>query len=119
MRQKKTKAQGDLRTLQMAVESYYKNNRNLYPIASTTGTNIWEPPLLSATPRIIETMLYDPFGTTQTTEYTFATDNAVLDDARYYVIYSVGINGTGTASVNASGVVTSSNEALWISNGHE
>ncbi|MFH0887517.1 MAG: prepilin-type N-terminal cleavage/methylation domain-containing protein, partial [bacterium] len=38
---KKTQALGDLRALQIAVESYYKNN-NQYPIATTTGSTNWQ-----------------------------------------------------------------------------
>ena len=110
---RKTKAQGDLRVLKVAIESYYKNNANVYP--DETG---YQTTLLSASPRILETNLYDPFGATATTDYVYDTDTGVVATAKYYILYSVGAATTGTATVNTGGTVTASNDAIWESNGH-
>ncbi|MFC1767551.1 type II secretion system protein [Candidatus Margulisiibacteriota bacterium] len=111
---RKTKAQGDLRVLKVAVESYYKNNNNVYPVEASYQTT-----LLAASPRILETNLYDPFGATSTTDYVYDTDTGVQATAKYYILYSIGPETTaGTAVVNTSGTVTASNGAIWESNGH-
>ena len=113
---RKTKAQGDCRVIKIAVESYYKNHSNQYPTAANYQTT-----LMNAYPRILETNLYDPFGATTTTTYVYAlgTGSTGPSDAKYYIIYSVGPQGTGTAAVdNSTGTVTTSNDAIWESNGH-
>jgi len=113
---RKTKAQGDVRVVKIAVESYYKNHSNQYPAEANYQTT-----LLGASPRILESNLYDPFGATTTTTYTYAlgTGSTGPSDAKYYIIYSVGPNGNGSSAVdNSTGVVSASNEAIWESNGH-
>jgi len=110
---RKTKAQGDLRVLKVAVESYYKNNNNVYPVETA-----YQTVLLAASPRILETNLYDPFGATSTTTYVYDTSTGVQATAQYYILYSVGAAATGTAAVDNSGTVTSSLGAIWESNGH-
>jgi prepilin-type N-terminal cleavage/methylation domain-containing protein len=112
---RKTKAQGDVRVIKIAVESYYKNH-GTYPAVSNYQTT-----LLGASPRILEANLYDPFGATSTTTYAYdlGTGSTGPSDAKYYIIYSVGTAGTGNAAVdNATGVVSASGEAIWESNGH-
>ena len=115
----KTKAQGDLRVLKIAVESYYKNN-GVYPAVAAYQTT-----LTGASPRILEANLYDPFGATATTTYTYAlgTGSTGPADAKYYILYSVGTTGIGTSSVaNATGIVTTgtgdAGAVIWVSNGH-
>jgi len=115
----KTKAEGDLRVLKIAVESYYKNT-GTYPAVANYQTT-----LLGAMPKILEANLYDPFGATSTTTYGYSlgTGSTGPSDAKYYLVYSVGINGAGTAQVNNStGVVTLGTAeavgAIWASNGH-
>jgi prepilin-type N-terminal cleavage/methylation domain-containing protein len=110
---RKTKAQGDVRVVKIAVESYYKNHANLYPAEANYQTT-----LLGASPRILESNLYDPFGATSTTTYVYDTSTGDPTTAHYYVIYSVGPNGDGTAAVDNSGIVSASGEAIWESNGH-
>jgi prepilin-type N-terminal cleavage/methylation domain-containing protein len=115
----KTKAEGDLRVLKIAIESYYKNNA-VYPAVANYQTT-----LLGATPKILESNLYDPFGATSTTTYAYAlgTGSTGPSDAKYYIVYSVGINAGGTAAVNnTTGLVTVGTGdavgAIWSSNGH-
>ena len=116
---KKTKAQGDVRVLKIAFESYYKNHNNMYPYATTTGDNSnWETPLLSAIPQILNSALYDPFGSTATTFYTLKTDNANTSAAQYYVIYSVGVDTLGTASIASNGTLSATGDAIYDTNGH-
>ena len=110
---RKTKAQGDVRVIKIAVESYYKNHANQYPAEANYQTT-----LLAASPRILEANLYDPFGATSTTTYVYDLSTGDPTTAHYYVIYSVGPAATGTAAVDNSGTVTASGEAIWESNGH-
>lgn len=96
------KAKGELRTLQTAVESYNIHNGS-YPAnigAALTG----------ATPAIITTAPTDPFSS--------AAYGYVLN-APYYIIYSVGPSGTGSATVTAAGVVTETNgsSCIYVTNG--
>lgn len=107
------KAQEEIRSIMVAIESYYKNHNNEYPAVDNYQTT-----LLAASPRMLEGNLYDPFGATSTTTYIYAlsTDNPTT--AKYYIIYSVGLGGNGTALVDSSGTVTASNDAIWESNGH-
>jgi len=109
---RKTKAQGDLRPIKIAVESYYKNN-GVYP-----GETTYQTTLMNATPRILEANLYDPFGATTTTTYVYDLSTGDPTTSKYYIIYSVGPSGNGTAQVDNNGTVTVSNDAIWESNGH-
>jgi len=110
---RKTKSQGDVRVLKIAIESYYKNHNNEYPAVDGYQTT-----LLAASPRILESNLYDPFGATSTTTYVYDLSTSDPATAHYYIIYSVGPGGNGTASVSNAGNVTASNDAIWESNGH-
>ena len=102
------RAKGELRTLQTAVESYYIHNGS-YP--STFPDN-----LESATPNIIGTTApTDPFNGTN--DYGWATDGA--SPVKYYVIYSIGAGGNGSAVISTVGVVTETNgsSCIYVSNG--
>lgn len=99
---------GELRTMQTAIESYYMNaSPNAYPLSSTT---LGGATLIGATPRILSSALYDPFGSTTETEYVYTYNSP------YYVVYSVGVNGNGTTTINSNGTITKSNNAICISN---
>jgi len=113
---RKTKAQGDLRVLKVAVESYYKNNANQYPAETNYQTT-----LLGASPRILESSLYDPFGATTSTVYIYDLSTGDPTTAHYYIMYSVGPSGGGSAAVDNNGTVTVATGdagAIWESNGH-
>ncbi|MFH1709645.1 MAG: type II secretion system protein [bacterium] len=110
---RKTKAQGDVRVLKIAIESYYKNHSNLYPAISS-----YQATLLAASPRILEANLYDPFVAGGATAYVYALSGTGPSDSDYYILYSIGPAGTGTAAISAAGTVTASNDAIWESNGH-
>ncbi len=103
-----TKAKGELRTLQTAVESYYIHNNNTYPTSLSS--------LTTASPNIIGSSLpTDPFN--GTSNYGAATDGAT--PVKFYVIYSVGVGGNGSATVNTSGTVTETNgsSCIYVTNG--
>jgi prepilin-type N-terminal cleavage/methylation domain-containing protein len=109
------KVSTDLKALKLAVEAYYKN-QGRYPAVSN-----YQDILLGTVPPVLTAKLYDPFGATPNTEYKYAlgAGSGPTQDV-YYIIYSVGIKGTGTASVdNSTGLVTASNEAIWISSGSQ
>ena len=113
-----TRAQGDLRVLKIGVEAYYKNHVR-YLTAATAGTTAWENILREQFPMILDRYAYDPFAATNTTQYVFATDTDNTATAKYYVIYSRGISGSGTAAVSTGGGVTASGGAIWTSKGRE
>ncbi|MFC1560032.1 prepilin-type N-terminal cleavage/methylation domain-containing protein [Candidatus Margulisiibacteriota bacterium] len=109
-----TKARGDLRTLKVAIETYYKNNGNEYP-----PENDLLSALQQASIQIVETDLYDPFGSTSTSPYGYKLATGDPSTAHYYVLYSKGPNGDGSALISNTGSVTASNDAIYDSNGYE
>jgi type II secretory pathway pseudopilin PulG len=116
---RKTKAQGDVRVIKIAVESYYKNHNNQYPDPAYTGG--YQAALLAATPRILEAQLNDPFVAGGATAYVYALSGTGPGDSDYYIISSVGPDGQTDVPapvVSATGTVTSSGDAIWESNGH-
>ncbi len=100
-------AQGDLRTLKVAIEDYYTNNA-AYPAASGYQTT-----LINAVPQILTSVQTDPLSSTNTI-YAYALSS----NSAYYVIYSVGVSGNGSASVATTGVVSATGGAIWDGNGH-
>ncbi len=114
---RKTKASGDLRDLKIAIESYYKNHDNQYPAIADYQTT-----LTSASPRILDAALYDPFVAGGTTPYVYGLSSTGPSDSNYYILYSVGPDGTADSPApavnNSSGTVTSTGDAIWESNGH-
>lgn len=110
---RKTKAQGDVRVIKIAVESYYKNHNNVYPATANYQTT-----LQGVSPRILESNLIDPFVAGGATPYVYDLSGTGPSDSNYYIIYSVGPGENGTAAVSTTGTVTASNDAIWESNGH-
>jgi prepilin-type N-terminal cleavage/methylation domain-containing protein len=109
-----TKANAELQTLQTAMESYYSNqNPKAYPVSSTTPcATVFD----TASPKIISSPLYDPFGTTNTTEY----DMLVSSNGTYYMFASVGAGGTaisGSTVITPTGTCTCTSPNICKSNG--
>lgn len=107
-----TKAKAETRSLKAAVESYYINqNPNSYPASSTT---ICASTLNSASPTIVSEILYDPFLTTAT-EYNYIRS----DNGRYYVIFSVGVDGVADITgINDAGVLQGTDDDdIYSTNG--
>lgn len=104
------KAKAELRTLQVAVESYYIHNNNTYP---ATGSAAFRTAVTAATPNIIASTPLDPFGTGPGYGYVL---NAV--GGKYYAIYSIGTGGDGLASFTAANIVSETNSAscIYVSN---
>jgi general secretion pathway protein G len=94
-----TKAEKEVHTLQLAIESYYRH-KNAYPTALSD--------LLTAQPQIINTMPKDPWKT-DGDNYGYEK-GTMAGFGEYYVVYSKSINGnkdwqvnTGTPSLASSG----------------
>lgn len=100
------KAKGELRTLQTAVESYYIHNNNAYPTLLSS--------LTTATPNIIGSSLpTDPLNGTNNYGYAQSTN------VRFYVIYSIGVGGNGSATISDAGTITETNgsSCIYLTNG--
>lgn len=96
------KAKGELRMLQTAVESYYIHNGSMPALSDLT----------TAVPQIApSTLPTDPFGSGDDTNYTLSSNGA------HFVIYSDGPAGTGSASINSSGVVSAAANTVYVTNG--
>lgn len=104
-----SKAQGEIRALKTAVESY-RIRYNAYPANLTL---LWAA---ATQPRIIESALYDPFGASAVTVYRYVLST----NSAYYVIWSIGPDGlTDITGISTAGVVAPANrdDDVWTSNG--
>ncbi len=110
---RKTRAQGDVRTIKMAVEAYYMDHQNTYPAEAN-----YQATLQASVPQILTSTLYDPFGATSTTQYLYSLDTHNPATANYYIISSVSPSGVATATVSTTGTITASSDAIYASNGH-
>lgn len=97
-------AKGELRTLQTAIESYYIHNSNTYPVTISAVTG--------GTPMIVSSVPIDPFGTGSYAYVRGGSNN------HYYVTYSVGPGGNGSASIAAGNTVSENNgeSCIYVSN---
>ena len=101
-------AKGELRTLQTAVESYYIHNNNTYP---ATGSAALGTALGSATPSIIDYVPADPFSAS---DYVYVMGGT---NSKYYIIYSAGPGGNGSAVITLDAVVeTNGSSCIYVSN---
>jgi len=108
-----TKAAAEGRTLQAAIESrYIHTTPHAYPAAGAA----WETPLTTATPQILGSELYDPFGATATTQYSYALSAS----GKFYVIWSIGPDRASTVTgISDAGVVApaATGDDIFVSNG--
>ncbi|MBU0687641.1 MAG: prepilin-type N-terminal cleavage/methylation domain-containing protein [Candidatus Margulisbacteria bacterium] len=100
----KTQAEGDLRVLKIACESYYRST-GTYPDESIA----WQHKLVNTSRPIIDKVLIDPF-----TKAPYKYD--VSNNGRYFIVYSVGPGGEGNAAIANDGTVTLSKNIIWESN---
>ncbi|MGA2775030.1 MAG: prepilin-type N-terminal cleavage/methylation domain-containing protein [Candidatus Omnitrophota bacterium] len=104
------KAKGELRTLQIAVESYYMHNSNIYPTTLTTTV------LKNQSPQILEALPTDPFSSGGA-GYQYLNGGT---NNKYYAIWSVGPAGNGsvTGFADTTNDVQESNPAscIYVSN---
>jgi len=98
----------DLKELQLAIESYYKNYMYEFPPMLD-----YQRILLDATPRILNRNLIDPFGDTPASLYVYA----LSPNETYYVIYSLGVRRRGRAAVSDDGDLMTSGNPILITNG--
>lgn len=98
-------AKGELRTLQTALESYYIHNSSAYPAALSS--------LTSATPNIVSSIPFDPFAAASTA-YGYVRGGT---NNKFYVIYSIGAAGTGSATITSDAVAeTNGASCIYVSN---
>ncbi len=96
------RAKGELRTLQTAVESFYIHNSQAYP-ATLAAVNTATPSIVTATPT-------DPFSSTSAVYgYTRGGTNN-----KFYIIFSVGAGGNGSAAISGTDTVTETNGSSCI-----
>ncbi len=109
----RAKAQAELTTLQTAVESWYIHQTpQAYP---PTTTSLCASYLNGASPLIVAHPLHDPFAATGI-EYNYAVSN----NGEYYVIWSVGPNGTAITTIGNTGVVTGvTSTDIYVTNGNQ
>jgi len=103
-------AKAELRTLQTAVESYYIHNSNTYP---ATGSAALQTALASATPSIITYVPADPFSESGA-DYVYVMGGT---NSKYYILYSVGPGGNGSASISSDTVSEANGSScIYVSN---
>ena len=106
-----TRAKGELRTLQTAVESY-RIHYGVFPAAAG-----FETTLVGATPQIISSVMNDPFAAA--TPYVLVLSSGTTGN--FYAIYSVGpgANGLVSAVNDTTGIVTETHgeSCIFVSNG--
>lgn len=100
------KAKGELRTLQTAVESFYIHNSQAYPALLTD--------LIAATtkPQIVTAIPSDPFAASGTA-YVYVRGGT---SNKFYIVYSIGLDANGSATISATNTVTETNNPIYISN---
>ena len=108
-----SKAQGEVQAIKTALESYFIRN-TAYPPTTVTVCATYLT-LATTYPRILQSVLYDPFGATATTEYRYVRSA----NGSYYVIWSIGPDRTATVTgIDNTGVVTPANrqDDIWTAN---
>lgn len=102
------KAKGELRTLQTAVESYYIHNTQTYPSLITDLT------AAATKPKIVTAIPNDPFAASGTT-YVYTRGGT---NNKFYILYSIGPDGNGSAAISVSDTVTETNggSCIYVSN---
>lgn len=96
------KSKGELRTLQTAVESFYIHNSNTYP-STLSAVNTATPSIVTSTPT-------DPFSSTSAA-YSYVRGGT---NNRFYVIFSAGPGGNGSASISSTDTVSETNGSTCI-----
>jgi prepilin-type N-terminal cleavage/methylation domain-containing protein len=104
-----SRAQGDLKTLQIAIESYYKNYMYEFPAEDN-----YQRTLLESTPRVLESNLIDCFGATSISLYKYT----LSPNGSYYIVHSLGISRRGEARVGNAGIISVERDPIWATNGH-
>ena len=99
------KSKGELRTLQTAEESFYIHNSPSYPSALSAVT--------TASPSIVTSIPTDPFSSSSG-GYGYVRGGT---NSKFYVIYSVGPGGNGSATITSDAVAeTNGSSCIYASN---
>jgi prepilin-type N-terminal cleavage/methylation domain-containing protein len=109
-----TKAKAELKTLQTAVESWFMHETpQTYPPATT---KLCASYLNTANPLIVANIMYDPFASPGS-EYNYT----VSPNGEYYLIWSVGPNGTSpiTGVGNDGSVAGATTTDIYVTNGNQ
>lgn len=107
---KATRAEGDLRVMKLALEKFYVDNLS-FP---ADDANQAQADLLAESDAVLEANVYDPFGSTSTTLYEYK----ISSNGNYYVVYSVGSDGTGVMTISDTGSAeTTAGSPVFITNG--
>ncbi|MFA4858644.1 MAG: hypothetical protein WC901_06030 [Candidatus Margulisiibacteriota bacterium] len=99
----KIQVDGDIRVLKIALMSYFKNNGK-YPDSQN-----YQDALIASKPQIIDFVLNDPFS-------NFPYKLVFSPNKIHFVIYSIGVSGRGQATIDDSSKVSSTSDAIWVSN---
>lgn len=95
------KAEKEIQTLQVAIESYYRHHSNNYPDALSD--------LLDAAPAIVTRALADPWKTGEDVDgvitYGYRTGN-VAGFGDYYIVYSKGLDDIDQVPSPLNGEIT-------------
>ena len=106
---KRTKAEGDFRVLQTAIEAYHKD-KGVYPPVSVPSKS-YQDWLLESSPKILGSKVYDPFAG-RNTEYKYY----LSQDGQFYLISSLGPDITNGIAVNGNALSVNGDD-LYVSNG--
>lgn len=102
----KTQADGDLRVIKIALESYYKNNGS-FPAVSGYMAELRTPP------SIIDADLKDPFNTAENYQYVLSSPSE-----SYYVVYSKGVGAAGVMDITDTGsTAATAGDPIYVTNG--
>jgi type II secretion system protein G len=103
------RANGDLLTLKLALDSYIKNN-SICPKKED-----YQRVLIRETSTIITGNLFDPFGRTMNTFYSFD----VSGNKENYVVYSIGPKRDGKATIGNDARVVPEGSIIFATNGYD
>lgn len=101
------RVKGDLKTLELALNSYFKNHNSCPDKAGYQTT------LMLSRANILTANLTDPFAANVNTQYSYNTSG----NKYYYVAYSVGLGRRGSATVGNNGMVEKNNDPICVTNG--
>jgi general secretion pathway protein G len=95
------KASKEMDAIMLAIESYRTfGSSSAYPPSSTRVVSAY---LLSASPNMINSAPYDPFGATSTTEYNYL----LSANGKYYVVWTAGLTGQDQPiAISNTGVIS-------------
>jgi len=104
-----SRANGDLLTLKLALDSYIKNN------SVCPKKEDYQRVLIQEMPALVTGNLFDPFGKTMNTFYSFN----VSGNKENYVVFSVGPKKNGEATIGNDARVVIRGSAIFSTNGYD